>query len=499
MAPLKLTEQRAAQLFRWFILLLLLLGITARIVIWAQNRNLVIDEANVARNIYERNFIGLTQPLSYEQYAPPVFLWMEKIAATLFGFSEQAMRLYPLLCGIGALLVLRQVSRRLMPDHGAWLTIGTFALGAIYVEYSATLKQYMPDAFIGLTLIWLALKTDYHKISRARFAGTWLLAGSVAIWSSMPSVFILAGIGAYYAVLMARDRKAGLLGPCLLVVMTWLLQFLFYYLAILKPQAESDYLQNFHKDFFLYPLPSSGAEWAHNGARLYDLVGNMGGWTTIAMVSYILFLFAGLVQLARQHKARFLLLVVPIVAVLVAAALHKFSLIERVVLFMYPLMLLLAGYGFAQLWQLRYSAVRLVIFAAGMISIIGYARFPLYFNHQRLLYELTEGLDYLNRQGAHGHQLYVPGGSTATYVYYTGIHPARQQYEALKGAYLLGWQDDYAAAVSNRQDSTWFIYSENFQEPERNKRIAEIEQHLKPFAYFERYHSYVYGYVPKNK
>jgi len=497
MTPLKLLEQRGATLFRWFILFLLLLGIVLRIIVWFQNRNLVIDEANVARNIFECNFQQLTQPLKYEQYAPPIFLWMEKTASLVFGFSEQSMRLYPLLCGIGALFALYKITHRLMPDSGAWLTIAVFSLGAIYVEYSATLKQYMPDAFIGLVLIWLALTTDYKQVSKGRFALTWLIAGSLAIWSSMPSVFILAGIGAYYALLLFKDRKAGWLLPSLLVVAIWLLQFMVYYFTILKPQAESAYLQNFHKDFFLHALPASKEEWAHNGERLYDLIGNMGGWTTIAMVSYILFLLTGLVQLARHDKPRFLLLAVPIAGVLFAAALHKFSLIERVVMFMYPLMLLLVGYGFSQLWKLRYAAVRFVIFTAAMISVIGYARFPLYFNHNRLAYELTEGLDHLQQQGAHGNQLFVPGGSTATYVYYTSIHPDHQKYATLTGAYLLGWQDDYAAAVSNRQDTTWFIYSENFQEPERNKRTAEIAQHLQQFSYFERYNSFVYGYVPK--
>src|ERR1043165_1516328 len=75
-------------------------GVLLRLATFFHNRNLIIDEANIVRNLAERDFGGLVLPLTYEQYAPPVFLWIEKLASLLLGYGEKAMRLYPLLCGL---------------------------------------------------------------------------------------------------------------------------------------------------------------------------------------------------------------------------------------------------------------------------------------------------------------------------------------------------------------------------------------------------------------
>lgn len=492
-----LSEQHTSRLFRWFALLLVFTGVVLRIITWNLGRNLVIDEANVARNIAECNFAQLTQPLKYEQYAPPVFLWMEKLATLLFGFGERSLWLYPLLCGIGATYVLYKIARQVMPDSGVWLTTGLFALGFFYVAYSCTLKQYMPDAFVGLLLILVALKTPLTGEKRLRFTGIWALAGSLAIWSSMPSVFVLAGIGAYYSWSLLKERKWSVFVALLPIFALWLVQFICYYLAILQPQAESDYLQNYHRDFFLHLLPASAAEWEHNITRLYEIVGYMGGWTVVAMGLNLLLLFTGFILLARKHVAQFLLLIIPVIAVLFAAAFHKFSLIERVIMFLYPLLLLFVGYGFAQLWRVKYVAVKVVLLLAGMITLFGNAHFSHYVHYKDQTFQIREGLDYLSAKKVRGNQLYVPGPSVATYVYYTTIHPQHQQYNTITGAHLLSWSDDFSAITHNLQDTTWFIFSEDFKETERNRRLGEIEQQMKPFDHFEQHNAFVFGYLPK--
>lgn len=497
MKRFNLSEQYASRLFRWFAFLLVLTGILLRIITWNLGRNLVIDEANVARNIAECNFAQLTQPLKYEQYAPPVFLWIEKLATLLFGFGERALWLYPLLCGIGAIYVLYKIARNIMSDSGIWLPTGLFALGFFYVTYSCTLKQYMPDAFTGLLLILIALNTPLTSERKPRFIAIWILAGSIAIWSSMPSVFVLAGIGVYYCRLLLKERRWSSFLPLIPIFALWLIQFTCYYLAILKPQAESAYLQNYHHDFFLHLLPASAAEWSHNVTRLYEIVGYMGGWTVVAMGLNLLLLFTGFVMLARKHAAQFFLLIVPIIAVLFAAALHKFSLIERVIMFLYPLLLLFVGYGFAQLWRIKYVAVKVILLLAGMITLFGNAHFSHYAHYEDQTFQIREGLDYLSAKKARGEQLYVPGPSVATYVYYTTVHPEHKQYNTISGGHLLSWGDHFSDITRNLQDTTWFIFSEDFKETERNRRLGEIGQHMKPFDHFERHNAFVFGYLPK--
>jgi hypothetical protein len=94
--PLSLFRSKDT-LLRILILAFIAIGVLLRMAMYFHNRNLIIDEANIVRNLAERDFAGLTLPLKYEQYAPPVFLWIEKLASLLFGYGEKAMRLYPLL------------------------------------------------------------------------------------------------------------------------------------------------------------------------------------------------------------------------------------------------------------------------------------------------------------------------------------------------------------------------------------------------------------------
>ena len=94
----------------WLLWAIIAVGVALRLVIFFQNRNLIIDEANIVRNLADRGFAGLTHPLKYEQYAPPVFLWIEKAVSIIAGYGEKAMRFYSLVCGAGVLLVFYKVS-----------------------------------------------------------------------------------------------------------------------------------------------------------------------------------------------------------------------------------------------------------------------------------------------------------------------------------------------------------------------------------------------------
>ena len=75
------------KLAKYFVALILVMGVVLRLVYYFQDYDLIIDEANIARNLAERSFTGLCSPLSYEQYSPPSFLWIEKLMTLAFGFS----------------------------------------------------------------------------------------------------------------------------------------------------------------------------------------------------------------------------------------------------------------------------------------------------------------------------------------------------------------------------------------------------------------------------
>ena len=67
---------------------IIFVGIFLRVWQYAVNRSLWFDEALLALNIVNRTFIGLTQPLDYNQGAPIGFLIIEKVIIQLIGNKD---------------------------------------------------------------------------------------------------------------------------------------------------------------------------------------------------------------------------------------------------------------------------------------------------------------------------------------------------------------------------------------------------------------------------
>lgn len=471
-----------------------LFGILMRIVLFCQNRNLIIDEANVVRNIYERGFLGLLKPLSYEQYAPPLYLWALELSSFFFGYSEMAMRLVALLTGIASLFVFWWLLRRIMHDRAVWLPLGLLCFAPILIKYSAEVKQYGPDVFVAIGLVCLALTHDLFTMPLRKFVLSWMLYGSIAVWASQPSVFILASIGFYYFVQCAQQKKWALIKPLILMGAVWLAQFGVYYELILKPQINSEYLQNYHREFFLFATPSNAEEWQHNWIRIREILNNTAGFSQLSLQLCIVFILIGGIALLRKSLSQFVLLCAPVLLVLLAAALNQFSLIERVVLFILPFTMLLAGLGFAELMRIPLRVVQLTFVCFGFFMLWNY-------NYRSLFYEklnfqeLTAGLDYILKKGGNGKEIYVDCASRDTYIYYTGIHPHKSKYARLEGAYLFGWNDDNFPEIASKTETDRSFYVFTGGSPElRERHLNEVRQVLHQTDEFSFSFCYVYTF-----
>jgi hypothetical protein len=481
-------------LFGWG---LILIGITFRLILFFQNRNLIIDEANIVRNIYERDFIGLLKPLSYQQYAPPLFLWMEELWSLLLGYSEQAMRLTALVCGIGALFVYRKLLRKILPVYSSLLPLGLFCFAPIVAKYATEVKQYIPDAFVAISLVYTALVLPQFSTTRFRFVAQWILVGSIAIWAAQPSVFVLASVGLYYFVQCLMDKRWTYIPALLLIGAIWLSQFFIYYWFILRQQINSDYLQNYHQNYFLFLLPQSSSEWQHNGLRLVEVINNSVGYYLVPFYLGAILILVGFFSLLRKSMSLFLLLVGPIALTLLAAALHQFSLIERVCIFILPFMMILAGFGLDYFIQLGNKVVTIGATLAALL-ILSLHNFGSLFYRQYQFQELTRGLDYLLQQKASGTVLYVDCASRDTYIYYTQIHPHKDKYAPLKAAYLFDWVQDDFAAVSRKikGPNAYFIFTGGHPDA-RYRHLKQMEVSLNMIDSFTYKYCYVYRFATK--
>lgn len=477
--------------------LVVALGIVFRLVYFFQNRNLIIDEANVVRNIYERNYLELLQPLKYEQYAPPLYLWAVETMSHIFGYSEYAMRLVALLCGIGALYVFWRLLRKILPENIFWLPLGLLCFAPLVVKYSAEVKQYVPDALVAISLVYFAININLFSISKKRFALYWMLIGSLAVWASQPSVFILASIGLYYFVQIVQEKKWSFLVVLISVGLLWLLQFGIYYQLILKAQINSDYLQNYHHDYFLFLLPVDAAQRHHDWQRIKEIIQNTGGFGYHLYLANIGLMLVGFVALLRKSLSLFCLLACPVLLTLLAAALHQFSLIERVIIFVLPFTMIWIGFGFATILQLKFKVVSILVTLWGIFILSQYNLRTVFFE-KLYFHELTAGMDYIMTKGATGKDLYIDAATKDSYIYYTQIHPKKEKYTVLNGAYIFGWSDDNFAEVAAQINSpvAYFIFTSGNPQL-REKHINDIQTQLNQTSYYSYFACKVFTFSPK--
>lgn len=435
--------------FTILLMLIILFGISYRVTLFIQNRNLIIDEANVVRNVYERNLLGLLKPLSYEQYAPPLYLWQLELSSWLFGYSEYAMRLPALIWGIAALFMYTLLTRKLMSEKAVWFTVGLLAGAPPLVKYSAEVKQYGPDLCIAVILTYCALKADIFTWTKSRFFRFWAICGSLALWASQPAVFVLACVGFYYFTQCVQQKKWEYWKLLLPIALLWFIEFAIYYKLILEPQINSPYLQGYHHDYFLYATPANMEEWRHNWIRFKEIINNTVGYSHYSYYISFLLIPLGAFTLLRRSLPQFILVCGPVLLTLVAAALNQFSLIERVALFILPFTMLTTGLGFAELLKAKWLVLRTIFIAIGINMLWQFNMRQVFFK-RFLFQEITIGFDYLIQHQVPGKEVYIDCASKDTYIYYLDIHPDRDKYKSLRGAYIMPWEEHDFVALGKR-------------------------------------------------
>ena len=121
---------------------LIAIGIALRVWQYLADMSFWFDELSIARNIHERSLATLlSQPLGYDQIAPPGFIALVKLSTLLFGRSEMALRLFPFLCGIASLFLFWRLAARALDGVAVPIAVALFAIGIPFIRYTAELGE----------------------------------------------------------------------------------------------------------------------------------------------------------------------------------------------------------------------------------------------------------------------------------------------------------------------------------------------------------------------
>jgi Dolichyl-phosphate-mannose-protein mannosyltransferase len=197
-------------------------GLVIRAVIYSAGYSFTLDEAFVALNVQRKSAGGLLGQLDWNSAAPPGFLEIEKVLASLFGTSELVLRAPSFVASVAALVLFALLARRVSEASTAMVAVLLFVGVALVSSYSALAKPYSFDV---LFIVALYLAT-VQVLQQRQALGPAIALAVLGIVAPVFAYAALFGVAASAAVLVVdavarRSRTASL--RTALVVGPWLL------------------------------------------------------------------------------------------------------------------------------------------------------------------------------------------------------------------------------------------------------------------------------------
>jgi hypothetical protein len=324
-------------------------GALTRIAALLDNASLNGDEAMLGLNIGRRTFAQLLQPLDYGQVAPVPFLWAERVAVLVGGVTATALRIVPLLAGVGLLWALYRLADRLIGRLEAVVALALAATAFPLIRYSVEVKPYIVDALACTILVWVAARLAEDLNDRRRWL--WLtIVGAFSVFVSTPALLTCGAVVGGLTVTAVRARKLrSLAGLCALGVL-WITIFALTYAAWYAPNAGAPYMRDFWAEAFL--RPGTPHLLARFWRGLDETACTLTCWRGVVDLTPVLILLAalGLVELWRRRGPDYAVLVVgPIAAAFGASALGQYPIASRLMLYAAPLLAIMVATGLVAL------------------------------------------------------------------------------------------------------------------------------------------------------
>jgi len=416
---------------RLLMVLSLGIGVALRLLQYAVNRSLWLDEALLVSNFLDRSWAGLLEPFHRGQTAPLGFLALVKGMAEVLGRSELVLRLPSLLAGLATLVILPRVARRYTTGRALPFAVSIVALSPFLVYYSSEIKQYAFDALLSLLVLWLA-----HDLARrprdGRVAAAFLLTGAVGVWFSQPVVFMLAGAGIVLSIRALRRGDRAALLALIGLGAGWLASFAGAYLVSRHQLEDPAYMQSFWHAGFLPLAPRDAREWAwlpRMMARAFrEPMGIMGKDDSLlskaAAAGAIAAFAAGCAWMWRHRRLRLALLLAPAGAALAASAARAYPFGSeylsggRVLVFLIPSLAFVMAEGIAALPRMvRGSGGKAAMVAAAVLALLPAGAYAaLSVPHLRA--EARTLLEWVNEERRPGDVMYVYYNGQAVFEYY---------------------------------------------------------------------------------
>jgi hypothetical protein len=452
-------------------------GVVLRIAQFRFDRALWYDEAALALNFADKTFAGLVlNPLANDQAAPPGFLVLEKLAYSLLGNNEPALRLVSLIAGIASMVLFYLLAKRLLRPQVLPLALLLFAASNGLIYYSAMVKQYSGDVAIALLLMLMT----HHLLTASEEprSPSWLrrrflllgIVGVVAIWFSHPAVFVLAGMGTcLFIFYFIRQNRVALLRLGTPMAM-WGVSFAILYFVSLRPASGNTYLQDYWRNHYFPLIPTSLSQ----VDRLFDTLIILFRTLMPFAVAYsaaMLASFLGAVYFFVERRLTFAFLVLPVTFTVLASSFHFYPLGERLILFLLPIALMLIAEGMEEIVAKAGRNLAIIRVAVlGFFLVFSFRQI----NVQQSREEIRPVLGYIQEHIEPGDVIYVHHGAKYAFRYYMSQFGLEDE-QYIIGIDSIGEEEYYLTDLEQVRGKArvWVLFSHLF-----NDELAYIRDNL---------------------
>lgn len=434
-------------------------GILLRLIRYLYNPSLWFDESRNAINILNRSLLGIIPPPPDVTVSPPIgFFLLEKIAIFLFGTTEYALRLFPLLFGVVSLFLFYIVARHYIKPKSVPIAIGLFAVLNPLVELSSELKPYTGD--VAITLL-LYVSTIY---SQTKKTNAWQIIflgglGAVMLWFSHPSVFILSAIGITLSVSCMVNKEWAKMRGLFITFLIWGISFLAVYFVYTGPLSFNFTLTNDrivwmnHKAFMpCPPLSLSDFQWFLDlPQRIFAFPVGLT-FTGIGALTFI----AGCITIFTKNKEHFFILFTPLIITLLASGFHKYVFSREPILFLVPLIVIIIAEGTEYIIEKLNQSSRIIGIIFLALLFVHPLSWSAYYAVKPISHEeIKPVLAHIKNNWQSGDIIYVYYMSQFAFEYYSKYYPGNYHFN--DNQYIIGHgpQDWYATYKRQEFKGFW--------------------------------------------
>lgn len=451
---------------------IIIIGVAFSVIQFLYNRSLWLDEAYLALNIIDRNFLELLQPLHYEQVAPILFLYFEKLATIIFGPSEYALRIFPLLSYWGAFYFFYRIIKSLKLNiYATALSLLLFIFNGTIIYYSSEVKQYITDVLVITCMFWFTIKNYRNSSQKYIILGA---LGAISIFLSNVSPIILLCSGVY---LLYEDFKNGWkeFKYIFTVSFIWVAFFSLYFAFFINDHPTRAFMVRYWSRWdggaFLPLNPFKIEFYQFVVRKYYFFYTDLFQFGQVGFYFLQLLFLLGCYNLYEKKKYNaFIISLLPLVVHLALSSLKIYPFDIRLILYLCPAFIIVLSYGFEYIIYSIKSYGQTTVLSSFAVALLFFL-FTAYSNIPKKSFEPRECLFYLHDNIKKDDNIYVSQYSKFPLWYYTKSSQVDfSDYNIYTGEYVP--TEDFNEEIDSLTGRVWFVFSD-FLEYYRLEHLKE--------------------------